>query len=193
MENRKRTKILLAIVGIGIIILAGLGGFWWSNSTKQPSPQTRTSARVTSQDNKVVGIQATATPHEIASTLGDTLFGYGYIVTVDDTDHSDIFNDQFVASENHTMHAYHVVMESNSPGGIEVNPRYWRLFDSQNPAYPEIFAGKDPSLPTTKVLPRGEKQQGWLTFEIPKGANHFRLAYDIPNISQKASFVFDVG
>jgi hypothetical protein len=195
MENRKRTLFLLAVFAVGLIALAGLGGFRWLNPTGQPQPsaRTQTANRPGSRNNGLAEAPATPTLQEIASTLGDTLFGYGYIVTVDDTDHSDIFNDQYIARQDHTMRAYHVVMESDSPGGVEVNPRYWRLFDSQTPAYPEVFAGKDPALVTAKVLPKGEKLQGWLTFEIPKGAEHFRLAYDIPNIPQKASFVFDVG
>lgn len=183
MENRKNRFWYFAVIAAGIIFLAALGGAWWLISTTQPS---------------LTGKGAGSTPaspaaREIASTLGDTLFGYGYIVTVDDTDHSDIFIDQFSASENHTMRAYHVIMESNSPTGIEVNPHFWRLFDSQTTAYPPIFAGKDPSLTTAKSLAKGEILQGWVTFEVPKGANHFRLAYDIPNISEKVSFVFDVG
>lgn len=193
MENRNQVLFRGLVLAVGIIVLVCLGGFWWLSSASQHAAPTQPGTQSVSFVNAAAEPLSTATPNEIASTLGDTLFGYGYIVTVDDTDHSDIFNDQFVASQNHTMHAYHVVMESDSATGIEVNPRYWRLFDSQTPAYPEVFAGKDPALVTAKALTRGEKLQGWVTFEIPKGGNHFELAYDIPNLPVKASFVFDVG
>lgn len=151
-----------AIAGIGLLIMVVLGGLGWAfltNSTPKPAgPFTFNPAQPS----------PTATAQEITSSMGDTLVGYDYTVTVEEMDHSDIFNDQMVASQDHTFRAYYVTMESSSPTGLEANPRYWRLFDDRTPAYPEVYAGKDPSLVTNKHLTRGEKEQGWVTFEIPQ-------------------------
>jgi hypothetical protein len=176
--------------------LLGLGSFIWPGFEK-PTP-TVNHALTPVSANLLTGPRETTTPgpgadRQIASTLGDTLAGYDYLVTVDEVDHSDLFNDQLSASQDHTFLAFYVTMESRSDTGLEVNPRYWRLFDDQTPAYPEVYAGKDPALVINKTLLKGQTLQGWVTFEIPKGARGFKLAYDIPNIPEMVSFVFDVG
>ncbi len=188
MRNRKNSLLVPLSLAAGLAALIGVAGLWWVNFARPGRHLSSTPAATA--PGQPSGISAA---REITGTLGSTLFGYDYIVTVEDTDHSDIFNDHFVASEDHTFRAYYVVMESDSQTGLEVTPRYWRLFDDQTPSYPAVYAGKDPSLVTNKALSRGEKEQGWVTFEIPKGASRFKLAYDIPNIAEKASFVFEVG
>ena len=191
MRNRNNSLLVPLSLAVGLaalIVLAGLG--WVIYAHPGPHSSSTPAANATAQPAAPSG---TTNAQEITGTLGITLFGYDYVVTVEDTDHSDIFNDHMVASEDHTFRAYYVVMESDSQSGLEINPRYWRLFDDQTSSYPEVYAGKDPSLVTNKFLTRGEKEQGWVTFEIPKGGSRFKLAYDIPNIAEKASFVFEVG
>jgi hypothetical protein len=193
--RRKWTLVVLLGLVAGLLVL---GSFIWPGFANPGLDKQAPGVNTSVSANLLTGPLETATPgpgtvRQIASTLGDTLAGYDYLVTVDDTDHSDIFNDQLSASQDHTFLAFYVTMESRSDTGLEVNPRYWRLFDDQNPAYPEVYAGKDPALVSNKTLLKGQKLQGWVTFEIPKGARGFKLAYDIPNIPEMVSFVFDVG
>jgi hypothetical protein len=192
-SRRKWTLVVLLSLAAGLL---ALGGLIWPGFEKQ-APAANHSITSTAR-SLLTGPVETATPgpgvdRQIASTLGDTLAGYDYLVTVDEVDHSDLFNDQLSASQDHTFRAFYVTMESRSDTGLEVNPRYWRLFDDQTPAYPEVYAGKDPALVNNKTLLKGQILQGWVTFEVPKGARGFKLAYDIPNIPEKVSFVFDVG
>lgn len=130
---------------------------------------------------------------QFVTSMGDTLVGYYYVITVDEVAHSPSFTNYLSAKQDNTLLALHVVMESQSETGVEVNPRYWRLYDDQNPSFPEVGAGKDPSLVTNRTLIKGEKLQGWITFEIPKDIMRFKLAYNVPNIPEEVSFVFDVG
>lgn len=130
---------------------------------------------------------------QLVTSMGDTLVGYNYVITVDEIAHATSFTNYYSANQDDTLLALYVIVESQSEMGVEVNPQYWRLYDDQTFSYPEVGAGKDPSLVTNRALIKGEKLQGWITFEIPKDANRFKLAYDIPNISEKVSFIFDVG
>lgn len=186
--------ILLLALAVGLAAVA-LGN--WPGFSSKPagtlSPASNGFVTGPPEGSSPTSGSGAGTVRQIASTLGDTLAGYDYLVTVDDRDHSDIFNDQLSASQDHTFVAFYVTVESQSDTGLEVNPRYWRLFDDQTPAYPEVYAGKDPALVINKTLLKGQILQGWVTFEIPKGASRFKLAYDIPNIPEKVSFVFDVG
>src|SRR6476619_2138630 len=98
MKNRKHTQSVMLALTVGIVVLTCLGSFLWLNPGKLLSPTEPANERPLKNSTTVSPeLPATPTVHMIVSTLGDTLYGYGYIVTVDVTDHSDIFNDHFVA------------------------------------------------------------------------------------------------
>ncbi|HEX2912583.1 MAG TPA: DUF4352 domain-containing protein [Chloroflexia bacterium] len=135
-----------------------------------------------------------ANQFQVNGILGDSLRGGNLLVSVEELDRADDFNQYLSASDDHTLFAVDMSVVNLSGQLLEVNTMNCALFDSQGQrSYKQVFAGKDPALNVQKSLNRGEKLHGWVTFEIPKGATGFTFIYHAISANQTFDFSFDLG
>ncbi|MBK7199412.1 DUF4352 domain-containing protein [Candidatus Amarolinea dominans] len=89
--------------------------------------------------------------------------------------------------------AIELIVESQARAGVYINPLFARLQDDASNVHNISFVGKDPFLETRVNLPKGEKVQGWVTFEVPESAKGLILIYQAVGSNPDAGVRIDLG
>jgi hypothetical protein len=78
--------------------------------------------------------------------------------------------------ENLTL-GVQIAIEGTRDRDVPVSPFHARLEDADGKTYAATLAGCRPILPSVRVA-RGERAEGWVSFELPKGAREPKLRYE---------------
>jgi len=89
--------------------------------------------------------------------------------------------------------AVEIAIEGNRDVDVPVSPFHARITDSESHEYSSTLAGCTPILPSVRVA-KGERADGWITFELPEKATGLNLTYDPVIIGgTRQSLVFSLG
>lgn len=69
-----------------------------------------------------------------------------------------------------------VAIQGESEREVPINAFYATLVDARGDSFSATLAGCDPALPSVR-LTAGKSARGFITFEVPKGAEKFELHY----------------
>jgi len=91
--------------------------------------------------------------------------------------------------------AVELLVQSNDPIGIDVNPLFARIQDTSGNIYAAVFGGKGPMLETrmgANQLLEEEEVRGWVTFEIPENAKDLMLVYQPVSLTSDVNVRIDL-
>ena len=119
---------------------------------------------------------APAAPPPLAQ-VGQTIEEQGYRFTVTNVETAASYG-IYDADAGKQLLAVEVLVESSATSGVDVNPFYFSVQDSDGYEYTISIFGKDPSLQSQNDLPSGEKMRGRVTFEVPTSAHGLVLKFE---------------
>ena len=122
-------------------------------------------------------ISVPLTPVIPDAKLGDVVEQYGYSLSATAVEDPAVPGTIYTPREGHKLVAVELVLGNvSATEGVNVNPYYATLVDSNGFVYPADFTGRDGQLAVTK-LNAGEKVKGWYSFTIPEDAVPAYLKY----------------
>ncbi len=111
--------------------------------------------------------------------VGDRLEFRGYVMTVTQVETARDFPGARAARAGNTLIAVEILVESNGKG-VQVSPAHMWVAEPSGKVYKPRTTGPTPILPERANIPKGQRVQGWLTFEVPEGAKDLRFVNELP-------------
>jgi len=123
---------------------------------------------------------AACSPPPEPGKVGDRLEFRGYAMTVTQVEMAKDFPDARAARAGNTLVAVEILVESNG-ANVQVSPaaHMW-IAEPSGKVYKPRATGRIPILQARANVPKGQRAQGWLTFEIPEDAKDLRFVNELP-------------
>ncbi len=125
--------------------------------------------------------------------VGETIIQGGYIVTLANVETAQQYGDFSQAQPGNKFISAELLIESAAATGVNVNPFYVSIKDANGYVYSMTVFGKDPALQSQNDMPIGEKNRGWVTFEVPESATGLTLIYEPISFTDTVRIRFDIG
>jgi hypothetical protein len=157
--------------------------------TNMPVPiNTPTSTAINTLTSTDTSAQ-TASPY---GKVGQRIVQEGYALTVISVESASHYG-YLTADAGKKLIALDVLIESGADQGVNVNPFYFKIKDSEGYQYNVELFGKDPALGSQNDLPNGEKMRGWVTFQIPATSKGLIMSYEPIQFSNTIRIRVDLG
>jgi hypothetical protein len=117
--------------------------------------------------------------------VGDRLEYQGYAMTVINVERAEDFPGARRARQGDVLVAVEILVESQS-AAVKVSPAHMWLADPGGKAYKPHKTGRGPVLDEREQLAKGERVQGWLTFEVPSEQKALRFVNELPQAFKHA-------
>jgi hypothetical protein len=108
--------------------------------------------------------------------VGDTASAADYQITLKSVRECRVESYLRPKAENLTL-GVELVIEGTRDRDVPVSPFHAKLQDAEGNSYAATLAGCRPILPSVRVA-KGEKVEGWVSFELPRGARDPKLTYE---------------
>lgn len=126
---------------------------------------------------------------KITGKFGEKISVGNYNITVVNTDVIKQDRKGTESTEGKKLVSVEVVIESENDYGVNIDPQYIRLKDSNFYEYSQTTNGKETSLKTNTNLPKGEKVRGWITFEVFENAKGLIFIYQTSTYDTKKVYI----
>lgn len=117
-----------------------------------------------------------ASPSAAPPAVGDTVSGADYVLVVKTVKVCKV-DAPFEPKAGNIKLGVEVAMEGTGDRDVPVSPFHAQLEDSEGNHYSTTLAGCRPILPSVRVA-KGERAEGWVSFELPQSARGLKLVYD---------------
>lgn len=111
--------------------------------------------------------------------VGERLDYRGYAMTVTNVQRADDFPGARRARTGDTLIAVELLVEGNADH-VQVSPAHIWVAEPGGKVFKAHSTGRAPILQAQDGVPKGQRVQGWLTFEVPKDARDLRLVNELP-------------
>lgn len=111
--------------------------------------------------------------------VGERVEYRGYVMTVSHVEKAPDFPGARRARQGDTLIAVEIVIESNA-SGVAVSPAHMWVAEPGGKVFKPHTTGRAPILQEASAVPRGQRVQGWLTFEVPENATNLRFVNELP-------------
>jgi uncharacterized protein DUF4352 len=108
--------------------------------------------------------------------VGDTASAADYQITLKTVRECKIESYLQPRAENVTL-GVELAIEGTRERDVPVSPFHAKLEDADGKTYAATLAGCRPILPSVRVA-KGERVEGWVSFELPKSARDPKLSYE---------------
>jgi hypothetical protein len=108
--------------------------------------------------------------------VGDTASAADYQVTLKSVRECRVESYLRPKAEDLTL-GVELVIEGTRDRDVPVSPFHAKLLDAEGNSYAATLAGCRPILPSVRVA-KGEKVEGWVSFELPRAAREPTLSYE---------------
>ncbi len=126
----------------------------------------------------VVILVACSRPPE-PGKVGDRLEFRGYAMTVTQVEMAKDFPSARAARAGNTLVAVEILVESNG-ANVQVSPAHMWVAEPSGKVYKPHATGRAPILQERANVPKSQRAQGWLTFEVPENAKDLRFVNELP-------------
>ena len=123
--------------------------------------------------------------------VGERLDYRGYALTVTNVERADDFPGARRARKGHTLIAVELLVESNA-SDVQVSPAHIWIVEPDGKAFKPHTTGRAPALEARETVPKGQRVQGWLTFEVPQDAHGLRLVNELPKAFDHVALKIDL-
>ena len=110
---------------------------------------------------------------------GERLDYRGYAMTVTNVERADDFPGARRARTGDTLIAVELLVEGNADH-VQISPAHIWVAEPGGKVFRPHSTGRAPILQTQAEVPKGQRVQGWLTFEVPRDARNLRLVNELP-------------
>ncbi|MCW1967458.1 MAG: DUF4352 domain-containing protein [Anaerolineae bacterium] len=113
--------------------------------------------------------------------VGQKIDYKGYGLTLTQIKIADDFPGARKARAGYKLVAVEMLVESNTSKGVSVSPKHIKAVDSNGRDYEARAAtGLQPAIREEFDIPKGQKRQGWVTFEVPDGLRKLTFVSTLP-------------
>lgn len=113
--------------------------------------------------------------------VGQKIDYKGYGLTLLQVQVADDFPGARKARVGYKLVAVEMLVESNASKGVSVSAKHVKVVDANGRDYEaRATTGMQPALREEFDIPKGQKRQGWLTFEVPDGLRKLTLVSTLP-------------
>ena len=110
---------------------------------------------------------------------GERLDYRGYAMTVTNVERADDFPGARRARAGDTLIAVELLVEGNTDH-VQISPAHIWVAEPGGKVFRPHSTGRAPILQAQAEVPKGQRVQGWLTFEVPRDARNLRLVNELP-------------
>ena len=162
-----------------------------SPSTSVPSLQTTAISSYSTPTTQSVSTSvpiASLTEDTLIPQVGDVVKQGGYELTVNEveTDNPKRINDDLRYSTDRMIYV-DISIKSNAYKGVDVNPLYARLKDSDGFTYPAIISLEKDNLVSENDLAKGDNIRGWVSFKVSSLQDSYIFEYQPLSFGKKIS------
>ena len=114
---------------------------------------------------------------KVTGKIGEKISAETYNITVINIETTKQYDKAAEPTRFDKLVSVEIVIESQNDYGVNINPQYTRLKDSNFYEYLQTTNGKEPSLKTNVNLLKGEKVRGWITFKVSENSKGLIFIY----------------